>query len=283
MKTTMIKKVLITAIVLAMLSSCLFALCACGGTGSDEAEPTYFDTTKRFKFNYDKTSLMGYGGRGIVNALFEIAFDVENTYLEFTPDGQMHLQIRTQENLLGSKLDSIFNALEAFKIANLTKADVEKMLESFSVEAQIDDYVEPMFPGFKAKLREGDLDGALKLLQRSLGFYLYGLDYENDSVKELIDYVGKNMKLPATILDDIPDDTIITLTLDNSYCIKEGTGSDGVTHKGIYISEIANEPNTQSFGVSTVTTNKKGEMELVLRVEFMGMQLGFTEIVQAQE
>ena len=259
MKNTVLKRILILATASIIVATCLIGLCACNN-----------NTTERYTVNKADTYIMDYGGEFTLGLIFGLAVDEDNTYLELDGKGNLHLQIRTQAGLLGDKLGSLLSFLD------MSIEDLSAALGDFDITGGVDTTVEPMFPGFREKLEQGDLDGALKLIQRSLGFYLYGLDYSNEDIQEALQYVGKNMKLPKNLLDKIPADTQLTLTFDNKYYTGEVVGNDGTTHQVIYISDITENPYTQPFGIFTVS-EKNGKKVLTLRIEFMNVQLSFIQ------
>lgn len=129
-----------------------------------------------------------------MKAIEEIAVDMDKTYFEFRPDGTMHMQLTTKDGVFGK----IQGLLEDNNI------DISAALTSFDIKGSVNGYVEPMFPGFAAKLSQADLEGALELIHHSLGFNITGLDYEDDGVKEALAYVAENMALPADLLSKIP-------------------------------------------------------------------------------
>ncbi|MDE6302353.1 MAG: hypothetical protein K2M36_02035 [Clostridia bacterium] len=258
MKNKVLKRILILATASIIAATCLVGLCACNN-----------NKVEHYAVNKADSSIMGYGDV-MLNAIFNLAVDEENTYLELDGKGNLHMQIRTKAGLLGESLDALLNTF------GMSKADLSAALGSFDIKGGVDTTVEPMFPGFRAKLEQGDLDGALKLIQRSLGFYLYGLDYNNEDIKAALQYVGENMKLPENLLDIIPADTQLTLTFDNKYYTGETVGTDGTKYQVIYISDITENPYTQPFGIFTVS-EKNGKKLLTLRIEFMAVQLSFIQ------
>ena len=236
---------------------------------------TSFSKNMRFEIDEDTTGLMQYGGPFIISMLKSALLDVDNTYAEFTTDGKMHFQLQLRGDLFGAGLDSVFDLLDFFGI-EMDKASVSALLKNFDIEGGVDSMVEPMFPGFKAELEKGNLKGALEIIERSLGFNIVGLDYEDEGVKTVLSYVAQNMKLPTNLLDLIPADTQLTLTFDSQYVVKDVVGEDGKTYKGVFISSIASNPDTQPFAVFDVT-EKDGKTKLFLKVEFMNLRIGFTE------
>ena len=239
---------------------------------------TSFAKTTRFKIDLANIGLMDdYKISSVLRLAIPMVTDAQNTYLEFTPDGKMHFQLRTAAGLLGESLDGLLNLVNNFAGLNLDRAAIGEMLTGFNIEESIDYYMEPMFPGFKAKLKNGDLEGALKLLKNGLGFDITGLDYDDEGVKEILAYVAEHMALPSFLLEKIPADTQLTLTFDSQYYVKDVKGADGKTYKAIYVSPIGANDATQPFCVFDVSNNYKGEQCLFFRLEFMAVNLAFVQ------
>ena len=158
--------------------------------------------------------------------------------------------------------------------------DVGEMLSNVELTGMLNDYVEPMFPGFTAKVNVGDLEGALNLISRSLGLNIVGLDYDNAEVKKLLKEIGSTKRLPADLIDRIPDDTVLTLTWDSSYYVWDVTGHDGKQHTAIAIGELGKTGETQPWCTFDLSTNAEGVQELFFRAEFMMSQLAFKEHIE---
>lgn len=230
---------------------------------------TSFDKNMRFSFDVNNISVMQFDST-LIKLVCSMVLDVQNSYVEFGTDGHMHLEIKTLSGLFGNINDLLGDQAEG----------IGAMLENFDIAGGVDSMVEPMFPGFKAKLSAGDLRGALKIIQDGLGFNIVGLDYENENVKYILNYVAQNMKLPPDLLSRIPADTQLTLTFDSQYYLKDVKGADGTTYKAIYVSHIGGSNATQPYGVFDVTTvrkNKKDLMQLRMRAEFMNATLTLLE------
>lgn len=261
------RKIFVALMLVAVLLVGTFALCACDKTENSDS----FATPVKFEIDNGRTNIMGVltgGGLGMIES---IALDMEQTYFEFGADGNLHAQIQTKAGLFET-LDSVFSLM------GMTKEDVEQALASFSVEGMVNTYVESMFPGFKQKLKDGDLQGALGLIYSSLGFNITGLDTENPEIKEAVRYIGETMCLPGNLLDIIPKDTVLTLVLDTQYSIRTVSTHDGETYEAIYLGyDVKDNPNTQPFGVFTLRTNEEGKKELDLRIEFMNIDIGLLE------
>lgn len=236
---------------------------------------TSFSEAKRFSFVPSKMTLMQF--TSYLPLVFPMLFNVNESYVEFGTDGKMHLEVTTN--------DGIVDTLLSFLGGN--GADTENtgsMLSSFDLEGIIDSTVEPMFPGFKAKVRAGDLAGALKLIQDGLGFNITGLDYEDAGVKYILNYIAQNMTLPADLVDRLPENLKLSLTLDTQYYLKDVKGTDGKEYKAIYLSHIGASDATQPYGIFTITNvkNKNGQtvMEMAIKADFMNATVVIQETVQ---
>ena len=274
MKNAMIKRVVIVALIAVMVGALALGLCACD-KNNNNAKYYHFDETMRFDLNESRTNVMDMEiGPLLIPVLFNVAFDRDNTYMEFKSNGKMHFQLQTQANLLGETLNSLLDMVETlFKI----HIDVGEMLASVELTGMLESYVEPMFPGFTAKVKDGDLEGALNLISSSLGLNIVGLDYSNESVKALLKEIGSTMRLPADLLDRIPSDTVLTLTWDASYYVWDVTGHDGKNYTAIAIGELGKTDDTQPWCTFDLSTNEEGVRELFFRAEFMMSQLAFVE------
>lgn len=266
----------ISAIIVAMLTLCVcaFALVACD---KDNEKPAQFSEDTRFAIDNRTTDFMGQinggedGESGMLNLIEDIALNMDESYFEFKKDGTLHAQIQTKDGLF----ENLNGLLSSPTIKSLLgDFDIGAMLENFDIEGGLNFYVEPMFPGFRAKLEAADLEGALGLIKHSLGFNIEGLDYNDEGVKEALAYVAENMKLPSNLLDLIPGDAVLKLTFDTQYAIRYLKGSDGKEYTAIYLGyDVKDNPTTEPFGVFTMT-EEGGVKKLLLRLEFMDINIG---------
>ena len=290
MKNAMIKKVVIVALIAVMVGALALGLCACDNNRNNNKDNNdnddnvvewyHFDEDIRFDLNKSKTNVMDMDmGPTIIIALFNMALDESNTYMEYKADGTMHFQLQTQAGLFGEKFDKLMDALKTVGM----EIDVGAMLANVELTGMLQSYVEPMFPGFTAKLEDGDLEGSLNLISNSLGLNIVGLDYSDAEVKKLIKEIGQTKRLPSDLIERIPDDTVLTLTWDSSYYVWDVTGHDGKQYTAIAIGELGKTDYTQPWCVFDLSTNTNGTRALFFRAEFMMSQLAFKEhIEQAQ-
>lgn len=254
-KTT--ARIITTVIALVLLFSCVFALCACN---EKEGNTAVFKSDTRYAVDYENLNMMDMN-KTLVRVIVNAAIDKDNTYFEFKTDGTMHMQVQTKAGLFKN-----VNGL----LTNLG-VDISSALSSFDVKTSVDKYVEPMFPGFTQKLESYDLQGALGLIKHSLGFNIEGLDLTDAKVKEAVKYVGDNMALPADLLDAIPQDTVLKLTLDTQYAIRDLTASDGTQFRAIYLGyKVKDNPQTAPFGIFTLKDN---DASAYLSIEFMNINI----------
>lgn len=284
MKNT-VKRFILIALIAVIAVSCTVGLCACNGGNDDGAaasadaskDYSYFDEDVRFKIDKNKFNVMDKLNLTLSSTIFGLAIDNDNTYAEFKTDGTMHFQLQTKETLW-TNINLLLNLIPSDSGFN-----IDQMLSSADLTGMLRDYVEPMFPGFTAKLESEDLKGALELVERSLGLNIVGLNYDNSDVKQIINYIARTKRLPSYLLNRIPKDTVLTLTWDAAYSIKELTAHDGSKYTAVSIGELGRTDFTQPWCVFDMTVDGNGERELFFRAEFMMSQLGLIEIVKTTE
>lgn len=258
-----IVKISAIAIVSVLLVACTFTLFAC------DKDESVFEKDTRFDVDYDKLNFMDMSNI-IVKAIVGAAVDKDNTFFEFKSDGTMHMQIQTKKGLFAD-IPKLLDTIGKFGVS----IDITSALENFDVKGSVEKYVEPMFPGFTQKLKNYDLQGALGLIKHSLGFTIDGLDLTNEKVKAAVKYIGDNMALPADLLDAIPGDTVLRLTLDTQYALRNLTASDGTAFRAIYLGyKVKDNPQTAPFGVFTLSENDTiGNLSL----EFMNIHIAIKQ------
>ncbi len=265
MKNSNMKKVIVIALALALTACCLFAFAAC-----DVKDGRYFfEDGTRFKIDPNNLRVMGMELGDIFGLVSNLALNTDETYFEFNSDGTLHAQLTTKDGLIGT-LPSLLNSFDV---------DLDSMLGSVDLAEGLATYVEPMFPGFTAYLEAGDLESSLALVERSIGLNIKGLDYEDEGIKEAVKYVGENKRLPGDLLDKIPADTVLQLTLDTHYLIRDIVGEDGTPYTAIYLgNDVANRNTaTNPFCVFTLTENEAGVMSAEMVIEFLNVRLGIVQ------
>ncbi len=262
------KKMLILLMVLITLCASLTVFVACDDKASDT-----FSEERSFAIDNQHTNIMGVVTGNVLGIIENLALNIDNTHFTFRPDGKLHGQIQTKAGLFAN-IDSIL------ALAGVNQDMLADMLSTFYIGDLIDAYVEPMFPGFKAHLQKGDLKSALGLIERSLGFNVVGLDYEDEDIKNALKYIGQTMTLPSNLLEIIPEDTVLTLTFDEEYSIRKVVGNDGKEYDAIYIGrDMLDNSNTQPFAIFTMIEDE-GVLILKLRIEFMNIDLGLKEMIE---
>ncbi len=232
-----------------------------------------FASDIRFTINNKTTNFMGQFTGGVLGLIENAALNMEETYFEFGSDGMLHAQIVTKDGLLGS-IDSLIGLFGGGE-----DVDIGTVLGGVYLGDIIDKYAEPIFPGFKARVQEGDLEGALNLVRDSLGLNITGLDYSDPALQEALEYIGNTMRLPANLLEVIPEDTVLKLTFDVPYRLINLTANDGTKFVGVYLGwNVKEDPYTLPYGVFTLMENN-GVKDLLLRLEFMNISIGLTQMV----
>lgn len=233
----------------------VIATCAIMLTSCDlKLERDHFEEDAYYTVDFSRLKVMNFDISQYSDLLF-LALDLDNSYFVFHPDGTLHGQIKTQNGILGM--------LSGFGI------DLGSTLAAFDIESGLQQYVEPMFPGFTDCLRNADLKGALMLAKKSLGLNIEGIDYNDEGVKSILKYVAENMKLPETLFDDLPQDTYLEITLDTRYTIKNVTGSDGTEYRAIYLGNNVSSRTSQTNPFITFTEQEDGALNLI--IEFMNI------------
>lgn len=257
-----ILKTFVICMLVAIIAIVPITLTAC----DKEPDDSVYAGGKRFAVDANNTNVMGFPFSLIMFA----ALDEDNTYFEFGENGYLHAQLQTKQGLVG-------NLGGIFALMGMTEEEVREMLATMDLSGMVNSYVEPMFPGFTAKLKDGDLEGALGLIKSSLGFNITGLDFDNEEIVEAVKYIGETMHLPSNLLDVIPADTVLTLTFDTQYARRQVTTTSGDMVSAIHLGyKVKDNPSTQPFGVFTESI-ANGKTSLALRIEFMNVNISLIE------
>lgn len=270
MKKT-ISKISIITVAVALLVAVSLSFVACDANG------TAFDSDTYFAIDNDTTDFMGTVSGLLLGAVENMALNMDETYFVFKKDGTVHGQITTADGLF-SDIDGLLGSIKnpPFNI----DIDINSILAGVDLTDGINSYAEPIFPGFKARLEAADLKGALQLVEDSLGLNIHGLDYDNEDIKAVVQEVAETKKLPGDLLSRIPADTVLTLTFDWKYRIEEVEAEDGTKYQAIYLGNkvAARDQQTEPFGVFTMTEDENGRKHLLLRIEFININLGLVEM-----
>ncbi len=269
------EKLLLTVLVLAVTGACLLAFAACGEKGTSAPyTPATFDETRIYELDPGNTNLMGNETARLALALF---LDKEETYFKFETDGTVHGQFKT----IPLNVNSLFDTLGKY-MSNLSKDNLVAQLKNTDIAETLNENVEPMFPGFIARFIEGDVEGAMKLVQDSVGLNIVGLDFSDEKLKNAVLKMGeqykktngKSMRLPADIFDIIPEEFSLVLTADWQYNLVSLTGNDGTIHDAVYIGgEPAHSALTQPFAIFSRYAEDNGSETMYLRIEVANIDL----------
>ncbi len=273
-----IVKILLCVTLIAVLSCSALALVAC----DDQAHT--FKKDRTFAFDFSSTYFMGFEPAVVKIVAADLLFDTEETYLTFKSDGTVQGQLKTQAGLFG-RIDDLLERLGALGI-DMTMDDVNSMIATIDLAEGLEFYAEPMFPGFTDNLVKGDIAASFDLIEDTLGLNIAGLDFSKGELHEAIVAMGneykqnKTLHLPSNLLDIIPKDAQLALTINWQYSLEHLKGEDGKEYDAIYIGgPVAhNAEQTQPFAILTMSENSKGTAVMHLVIEFMNIDLGFIEV-----
>lgn len=262
-------KILLVILVLAVVASSLFALSACD---KKTPERTVFSEPRKYEFDVANTQLMN---NSTIRLALAVLVDANESYLEFGTDGMVHGKIQTVKLNLDSLLDMLGDSF--------SKDSISAQIGAINLASMLASNAEPMFPGLTSCIVEGDIVGALELVQKSLGLNVSGLDLSSDAAKEAVAKMGeeyknsngKSMHLPSNLLDLIPNELCVALTVDWEYELVHLTGSDGTPHDAVYVGGVSHDVHTQPFGVFTMTTASNGLQKMSMRIEFLDANIAF--------
>ena len=247
-------KTLLTVLALALICPCLFAFAACDAKKTEAPyTPETFSKTRIYELDTEHTNLMG---QTMAPLMMNLLLDKQESYFEFGKDGKVRGQLKT----IPLSVNSLFDALSRFG-NDISRESVSAQLRNLDIAQTLQEDVEPLLPGFTERLSDGDVEGAFKLLQNTTGLNFKGLG-------------GKSMRLPANLLDLIPDNTQLSLTIDWEYNLVHLTGNDGTPYDAVYIGgETAHSAYTQPFAIFTMYTESDGTETMYMRIEFVNVDI----------
>jgi len=254
-------KVVSLVLVLSILVASVFVLCSCN---KDDSNPNFFSEDKHFDLDLSYINFMGTElDLSDMSDIVDMVLDKENTYFTFTDDGEFHFQIATT--------DMVMTLLQGIV--------TDDALKDFDLDASINSFVEPLFPGFKQKLYvEKDLYGGLDLMYKSMGLGIRGLDVTDEGVKDIIDAIAEDHQLPSGFIKDIPTDTKLRVYFDQQYRLVSEKTYTGETMNMIYFGgEVAHNDKTQPYGILSITNTDSGKMLLTFRLEVLNVTLRLIE------
>lgn len=248
-------KIVTLTVVLLLVAVLALGLVACDKDSTPQE--VYFDNDMLFTVS-DDTEIMG-----LPFGIFSVLFDENESYFTFTSDGKVHGQLKTKQGIVSTAIE-LLNTF-GYDVNELTAGLADIDLD----EALVDPYVVDMFPGFTLDHIEASFD----LMKKSLGLSLIGIDFES----ELIKGIESTHRLPADLIDKIPENFSFGIAFDQVYHIETVTDADGNEMKAIYVGDIvAHNENTQPFIIFS-TSEKKGKKILTLDVEFIMVHLVLEE------
>lgn len=202
-------------------------------------------------------------------------FDSENCFIKLTADGKMQFKLQIAPDSVNNlipvledflKVDSIYDWLNDTLAEAAKTANISEILESF-----INSYVATLFPGADFD----NIPAAFGLLKQALGLEFTGIDFQSETMTNLIDSIIQNNKLPEDFV--IPSDLVIGINLENTYELVTLKDVDGVKHTAVYIGDRT--ANGQPFAIFTMTDEEgfaDGDetlKQLSLRVEFVKLSV----------
>ena len=256
-------KFLIVAVSLLLAVALLFSLVACNKQVVEE-EDKHFAADKLFAID-DETAVVG-----LPFSTFSEVFDESECYFTFTSSGKVHGQIKTKSKneifeVLGSLLGLLNVDLDTIG-AGLAEIDLDETI--------VEPYVLDMFPGFTLD----HVVESFELMTKSLGLSLVGFDLENEAIKGIIEEIEATHRVPADLIDRLPDDFSFGLAFDGTYFLKTVVDADGHSRQAIYVGgAVAHNPATQPFVIFSVEESG-GKMHLKLDVEFIMISFELCEI-----
>lgn len=264
-------KILLVVLLLAVIASSMFALSACN---KQQPEREVFGESRIYELDFAYTNVMD---QPMVGLILNLLLDPVESCFEFGTDGVVRGKLQTQTLNLNSLLD-----MAGSFSSGITKDSIAAQIGAVDVASMLNSNVEPMFPGIVSRIVDGDLKGALELVQKTMGLNITGIDFEDEEIKKAVlkmgeEYTrtnGKNMHLPSNLLDLIPEELCVAVTAEWEYELVHLKGSDGTPHDAVYIGGVSHNVNTQPFGVFTMTTSSNGTQRMVLRVEFLDVDFG---------
>ena len=178
--------------------------------------------------------------------------DDDESYIEFSEDGTMHLKIQFNKNAI-SFISSLLEGND------LSSVDISPIVNKYAVE---------LFPGFTTD----KVEYSLGLLEDSLGLSFVGFDTEHEGIKALIESLEKDGKLPSTLT--IPEG--FGIQFKGRYTIREVvnplTGEEMTQiHMG------APYENGDGYVIMTKHVNKQGREEVYFNIDFIQIYLRAVE------
>lgn len=263
MKKT-VKTLVIITICLALVLSLSIGFTACDkedATNRDE----HFANDMLFKID-DETTVWG-----LPLSIFSEVLNEDESYFTFTSNGKVHGQLKTKTKQ--EIFEVIGGLLQLFEI-NLD--DISAQLPNIDLDEMIvKPYVVDMFPGFTLD----HVVESFELMKKSLGLSLIGFDLENEQIQGIIAEIEETHRIPADLIDRLPDDFSFGLAFDGTYFLKTVVDADGHSQKAVYVGgDVAHNPSTQPFVIFSME-DEGGRKHLALSVEFIMINIVLYEVL----
>lgn len=207
-----------TAVILTvLLIGAAFSLAAC----NDNKNSGRFEKEKIYTIN--EFSVMDLDSN-----LLMLALDGDNSYVKFTPDGEMIANIAISPDIM-SLLSSFLEEGDENLLSNLAGMNV----------SQFTYMVGGIFPGFSFQ----NLKSSLDILERSLGLSITGLDFSDPDIGNIVQSIQSTGNLPQKLT--LPETLNLALHYEGIYEIKTVYNEKKEAVKVIYVGEY-NE-NSQPY------------------------------------
>lgn len=259
-----VKRIVSIVLILALALTLAVSFVACDKGGS-AAKDEHFANDMLFKID-DETAVVG-----LPFGVFSEVFNEDECYFTFTSNGKVHGQLKTKTKheifeVIGGLLN-IFNVDLDEITAGLPGIDLDEMI--------VKPYVLDMFPGFTLD----HVVDSFRLMTKSLGLSIIGFDLENEAIQGIIADIEETHRIPADLIDRLPDDFSFGLAFDCTYFLKKVVDADGNERQAIYVGgDVAHNPDTQPFTIFTMS-EQGGRKHLKLDIEFIMISIDLYEVL----
>ena len=241
-----------------------FSLVACDKKSGAEGD-RHFANDMLFKID-DETTVWG-----LPLSIFSEVLNEDESYFTFTSNGKVHGQLKTKTK------NEIFEVIGG--LLTLFDVDLDEIAAGLPDidldETIVKPYVVDMFPGFTLD----HVVDSFSLMTKSLGLSIIGFDLENEQIQGIIADIEETHRVPADLLDRLPDDFSFGLAFDGYYFIKTVVDADGNERQAIYVGGgVAHNPDTQPFVIFSME-EESGRKNLTLDVEFIMISLKLDEVL----
>ena len=259
-----VKKIVSIVLIIALALSLAMAFVACDKDATT-AKDEHFANDMLFEID-DETTVWG-----LPLSIFAEVLNEDESYFTFTSNGKVHGQLKTKTK------DEIFEVIGGLlSMLNVDLDEISAGLPNIDLDEMIvKPYVLDMVPGFTLD----HVVDSFKLMTKSLGLSIIGFDLENEAVQGIIAEIEETHRIPADLIDRLPDDFSFGLAFDGYYFIKKVVDSEGNERQAIYVGgDVAHNPDTQPFVVFSMVESG-GRKNLTLDVEFIMISLKLNEVL----